>query len=97
MIDLSANPDAVLTLEHGTIVTVNSIEFKFEVSDHPDLNGLTCVFLTTTDSRVDEFNDSTSVGLYADFIKHLRDYSGRAAMLRYELAELIQSNEYEVD
>lgn len=99
MIDLSANPEAVLTLENGSFVTVNKIEFKFERSEHENEDGTRNVFLTTTDSRVDEFNANLSAGtpgLYENFIEHLRAPSGQAAMLPYELAELIRTNTYEI-
>lgn len=114
MINLSDNPDAVLALEHGVFVLVNSIEFKFEVAAFENQDGTRNVFLTTTDSRIDEYNkalcgyshsncndckhltETCPTGRYGDYITHLRSPSGQAAMLRYELAELIRTNDYEI-
>lgn len=98
MINLNATPQAVLHLNEGEHATIDGTEV---IMCKTDVDGR--VYLTTADSRVQEYQAAAAITFddddgptYSDYIKHVRHHTGRALMTRRDLADSITAGSYRI-
>jgi hypothetical protein len=109
MIDLKLNPEALLTMQKGDLCTLDGHEFYLSVVHDFDNGRETGVFLTTTNSRVDEYNDliyrdyqdhgypTPKYPQYHEYITHVRHPQFSATMSRHELIGVIVTETYRIE
>lgn len=109
MIDLKLNPEALLTMQKGDLCTLDGYEFYLDVVIDRDNGRETGVYLTTTNSRVDEYNEliyrdyqtngspSPKYPQYHEYITHLRHPKFSATMSRHELVGVIVTRTYRIE
>ena len=107
MVNLNLSPDAVLTLSHGDLVSVDGVEMLFEESADPNE-----VFITTVNHPINDYYDLQQMmsggELHCDteqsadevaerlkHIRHLRDRVSYVAMMsRQEMYQCLTSDQY---
>lgn len=95
------NEENVLTVKEDTLLNVYNpgtggytpcrVELGYFAPD--------TIFLTTLDSRVDDYNNNNLSGAYKeyrDYIQHMRNADGSAVMRREEIAELLINKQYTI-
>lgn len=87
MIELTENADALLTVASGDVVAFNGTQLVVEKTSDEE------IYLTTLDSRVNEWLllDSDSYFIYHEYVHHLRNDVGYAAMSCEEMIESIKN------
>ena len=100
MINLNETPEALLTAKSGDKFLLNNQEIYVSIMDLPfsDLNER--MFLTTTNSKITEYNNRYDVidfdrSCYSDMIQHVRiGKSGNTCFLPTTFIEAIRSNDF---
>lgn len=98
MKNLSLDPCLVLSLVEGEHVSVDGREFVVCVMDLKDSTLDGEVYLTTVDSRVEQYNECECDATYRNWITHLRGRDdGFAVMTREKMKQILTDRTYTIE